>query len=506
MKNLTSLILMLMVLPVSSQNFSIIHADMNRMYKNNGNLLALKINSIEVPSPLTDDTIFHGYPQANDVGDCVETDSPFWLGEPVLKKENGDVVFHNLNDQSIHIKNQSYTAPGYEWNCYSSGNLQNILTIKATVDSVYQTGFLGLTDSVKVIGFQAYGADGNEEESPVNGKSIEISKNYGLIKTLPFAVFPNVNASGDYYPSPETEFQIAGMNNPKTGAQNLTKLKAFDYDPGNVFHIKEEYYSGSPEQSISESRNTIMKCLERTEYEDSLVYRLSKHSWYKKTIYYPDSNAVTEYITYDTVEKTYQPSAEFDAFPYEAYVIDEGSSPDLYQNKMTTGLNGYAKMIEMPIALDWNNNGCFNTYTSDGCFYHPATRYGTYYPGLGGPYYNCSFGMFNTTKRNLVYYEKGDDVWGEPITIPTDLQAINLHSGAFKIYPNPAKDFIIAEFSCKPQEKAKLIIYDFSGSKVRQYIIDQAKTGITHDLSSGLYFYRFQKRNRTINTGKIIIE
>lgn len=496
-----------MVLPLSAQNFNIVHADMNRMYKNSGDLLALTFTSVEIPTPLADDTIFHSYSQANQIGECVEPDSPFWLGEPVLKKENGDVVFNNLNDQSILIKNQNSTAPGYEWNCYSSGNLQNNLTIKATVDSVYQTNFLGLTDSVKSIRFQAYNTDGNEIESPVNGKSIEISKNYGLIKTLPFAVFPNVSASGDYYPSPETEFQIAGMSSPKKGAQNLTKLKAFDYQPGDEFHIKEEYISGSPEQSTSENINTIMKCLERTEYEDSLVYLLSKHRWYKKTIYYPDSNAVTEYITYDTVEKTYQPSAEFDAFPYETYVIDDGSSPDLYQNKMTAGSNGYAKRIEKRIALDWNNDGCFNTYTSDGCFYHPATRYGMYRPGLGGPYYNCSFGMFNTTKRNLVYYEKGDDSWGEPITIPTGNRTITERSvNNFTLFPNPGKDFFIAEFDGEPFKNTKLIIYDSQGITIRQYNLNETKTKITHNLKSGLYIYQVKKQNQTFKSGKLIIE
>ena len=512
MKNLISLLLfIIIVFPSFSQDYQVIRENMERMYKHDGSVLGLRIDSVEPGSPLSGDTFYHGFYQVSEISDsCVTPYGPFWLGDPILKKESGDFLFHNKNGKTILIKNQNHTNIGDEWNCFTSGNLQNSLTIKAIVDTALMFDFLGLTDSVKVIRFQAYDENGDETGSPVNGTKIKISKQHGLIQTLPFVVFPNVNSYSGFYPNPGRVFQVAGMTHPEVGISNLTKLKTYDYSPGDEIHVKKDHYVWGPYKSVSTLRNTILKCLERDQYDDSINYTMERQMWYKKEEHYPDNpsnDTIIEFTVFDTIQKVYTPSPRFDSYPRETYIETSSGSDfnQVYQNYMSSGYIAPSKGFKESLGFFDGNDSCFSIVNWDGCLM--GIMNGKYYRGLGGPYYYCIYG-FSHYHRNLVYWKKGDEEWGEPITIlPTGHNESPAgKKRSVRLYPNPSKDYFIIELPSLQDKNIEVTIFDHLGRKIQEYFPDKQKIRITHTLQPGIYLYWIRTGSGRKMTGKLIVK
>lgn len=508
MRILITLFLINLALPSSAQVYQLINNNMDRLYKHDGEIFGMRIDSIEPGTPLSGDTLYHGFYQVAEYGDCITPYGPFWLGDPIQKKENGDFVFHNFYGKSITIKNQSHTNIGDQWNCFTTGNLQNVLTIKATVDTALLFDFLGLTDSVKVIRFQAYDENGDETECPVNGTKIKISKHYGLIQTLPFVVFPNVENYSYSYPNSDDILYVVGMANPDTGISNLTRLEVFDYYPGDEIHIKTDhfYWNGSGTQTLLEDK--ILRCLQRFEFEDSLKYTMERQWWYKKEVNYndtPEDDTIIEFTRFDTVQKSYTPSERFDSYPKESYVNHYSDDHNfVYQNSMDSLFLGSSKRLNRTVGTFLDDDTCMSIPSFDGCSVYEE---GDFYKGLGGPYYYCTnFGSYDY-KRELVYYKKGDQEWGNPINIfPTDNKnPATTNKDAYRIYPNPADDYFIVEMPGSMKKNIKMLIFDNFGRKIFSCFPEGKRERINHSLSPGIYIYHFTKGSKTLQTGKLVV-
>ena len=507
MKRLTGIILAIITLPAFAQDYELIRANMDRIYGGDyASRLGLRIDSVEEAAPMSGDTLYHGYHQVGEIGDfCVRHDAPFWLGDPILKKENGDFQFHNLDGEPILIKNQSNMEIGYEWECYTTGDLQNVLTVKAIVDTITYEDFIGLTDSVKYIRFQAYGEEGDEVDCPVNNKTLKISKNHGLIQTPAFVVFPDINSYQNYYPASHEVFQVLGMTYPDQGISNLTKLEAFDFNPGDEIHTK--YYHYTWELSRTQ-RDKILRCLDKEILsDDSVINVMERQMWYKKEIFNSDGtiDSVIETTTFDTVNKLYTSSPRFDSYPKETYIDSSSRLNLVYQNTMSGGFIGPSKRLDIPVGHIYHPDSCMSVGSSDGCFV--GNPNGRYYKGLGGPYYYCTYG-FSEYERELVYWKKGDEQWGEPLDIViTDNEYSSMSSeNQCNIYPNPADEYFVVEGASFSFDNSRLEIYNSMGRKIKEYQLDSHKTRLTHSLSSGIYFYKVLSGNSILKTGKLIIK
>jgi hypothetical protein len=132
--------------------------------------------------------------------------------------------------------------------------------------------FIGLNDSVKTITLNV--KDGNRNVIPyyLNGKTLMLSKNYGLIELPDLYIFPDSYSQSGYF-----TFKLVGKTNPNKGKVNLTSREIFDFDVGDEFHISRSYKYLDMPGFYQYSWLTILKVLDRTDYagEDSVRYTWS---------------------------------------------------------------------------------------------------------------------------------------------------------------------------------------------------------------------------------------
>ena len=147
--------------------------------------------------------------------------------------------------------------------------------------------------------------------------NLQISKNYGFIKTFNFYLFPDITV--DYPPDQFEELDLAGLSNPKTGVQNLTWFDVNDFRPGDELHILDESSTWFGNVSgYTTTNKAVYKYLDRTDYEDSIVYHYSR----RQSIYtlWSDSSSFKFYN--DTLKEVIKPDTLFDKLPGAAIVSD----------------------------------------------------------------------------------------------------------------------------------------------------------------------------------------
>jgi hypothetical protein len=81
-------------------------------------------------------------------------------------------------------------------------------------------------------------------------------------------------------------------------------------------------------------------------------------------------------------------------------------------------------------------------------------------------------------------------------------------SFSFNLYPNPTKsDFVVELDNYNFQSSLKLNVLNVLGQVTKVVSINSNKTIVnTSDLTEGVYFYQLQDENKTLKTGKIILE
>jgi hypothetical protein len=170
---------------ISSQNYRVLQPGRTSMFQSeNGNILGMRVDSVKNDG---NDTVFYLLKNLQQVDyECYQLEGPSWMGDRITIKPNGESIFYNLDQEEILIKTRA--VQGESWVCYSTSSLSFI----AMVDSIRLSEFLGLTDSVRYISFQAQNGDGQNISHYINAKKIAISKNYGLTGTINFFNFPDI--------------------------------------------------------------------------------------------------------------------------------------------------------------------------------------------------------------------------------------------------------------------------------------------------------------------------
>ena len=106
---------------------------------------------------------------------------------------------------------------------------------------------------------------------------------------------------------------------------------------------------------------------------------------------------------------------------------------------------------------------------------------------------------------NLVYYKKGNEVWGNAIPLHIDSKTAN--NRLLKVYPNPVTDNFNLLLEQSPTENYELSIYSSSGALVKQKQLsafsNQYNVNI-QDLKSGVYFVRLESDGEIVYNGKFI--
>ncbi len=457
-----------------SQNYQTVNSGRTSLFSGVGTK-AIRIDSVHVSG---DSTL---YPfatiQQHDI-ECFSVDQASLIGPKIIIRNNGQNLFINRNNDTITINTGAEVNES--WVAFQPAQGHKII---AMVTSKEKLTFLGLDDSVKTIGFQAYDGNNQPVNHSINEKTIQLSKEYGFKQVMNFYLFPDLE-------SPELDetlisMELIGMTNPQVGLQNFTWLDVFDFQSEDEIHIietstEEEIFSNI---SRSQTKMLIFKYLTRNDTLNGLNYAYSLEQGIHNTF-----NGTTTYqYMFDTINTSVFPNPHFDklsgepvfaewVFVYNQYG-NEKVEPDM--NNMFTYDLGYP---------------CLGRIIADGCLHSSS-----YNKGLGGPYYSCSNLPGQSMDRTLVYYKKGNTTWGMPLTI------VSIENDAEKseieVYPNPASDLLYIK-NVTPDSNFE--IWDITGKTVARGMFSHANTISVQNLTKGVYFLIVTGRNGEVKTCRFL--
>ncbi|MBE0637338.1 MAG: T9SS type A sorting domain-containing protein [Bacteroidales bacterium] len=483
-KLLQSIVILLSVIfQIQAQNYQTFNSGRIASYEDQWNVIKfVRIDSVNFQ---TDSVLmpFGGFQEIS-YQECYIIDGVSWLGKEIIVHDNGWNLFVTSEEDTVHIN--TAVTQGETWTAF---HRPGQLIITATLISHDVQNFLGLQDSVKTIGFQAYNHLMEPINHAINSMTVALSKNFGFVRTLNFALFP------DIYPyigndwDGLREFELIGLSDPQVGVQNLTWMEVHDFQPGDEFHV---YYFNATFFAPNELQQTIQRYLDREDFADSVRYSVER---IQSTLHYSYQGNTFEFI-HDTIIETYRPNEDFDKLPGEI-VFDEDWADGAFYYKLNTQWH-QAKIKPSPDFWLFNSGEyCWNYLIIDGCI----SDY-TWYKGLGGPYHNCDF--WGEIERSLVYYKKGSETWGTPLVIVGMEE--NQPKNGINIYPNPATDklWIMCEDTDLP---LTVEFYDLHGRLAKEVVLSETVQQIgLQEFTRGFYSYRIYNDAGLTGFGKVVIE
>lgn len=462
---------------LTAQNYQAVYSNrIAHFVDNSQNVQSLRIDSIVCNI----DTIFYPFTVIVEQGNyCYSPFKASWIGEKVIIDIDGNNYFMNFHADSIRIKTSA--ALNETWMAY---HLKDSIVIMATVVKHSKSFFLGIEDSVKTISFQCYDKNMDSLDTPLNEKQIELSENYGLIKTLDFYYFPNINDNG--YSSQE-ELVLVGLTNPQLGVQNITWKDIYNFMAGDELHIIEEFSDWREFGGRAYTRKSVFSYLNKNEIGDTIEYTYARKEYYKENI--NNEDFTTSFIN-DTVTERLTPQLDLNFLPNQP--IGAGLM-SFYRMTIADRLSKFSS-TEL---FARKNDSCWEHVMYDGCISSKE-----YIEGLGGPYYSCDLSFsFGGYSRYLAYYKKGDDVWGTPLA----LSSVKKESSSDEVVVMQVNDklkLIIRGFS--PFNSYYIFIYSSEGRLMLEKKLIESETMLElPNVLSGIYLYKVSNNGNLINSGKL---
>jgi hypothetical protein len=465
MKTLLTIILTAIFGISYSQNYSLLNTNRQCLF-NDGNY-CLRIDSI---SASNSDTSYFNYKQISSFDGCFKYNHTSWLGKFVTKTNNNVWKFVNANDDTLILKpNLDFGAKWYAGNLFSDSDT-------AFIDSIYQTTFLGITDSVKSITVYSINIT----------KKILISKNYGFVK------FIDIN---DEY----TVLTLAGITNPNIGLQNLSGADIFDFQVGDeyhtVFHNNSQITQGANEH-LEYVKHTILSANLNT---SGLTIVDSTYKLIKVSIFNFSTNPMTINTTFtetSSVQTVFTPNTiiqQFDKLPNEN-ILDSMNCDNGWNycvSYHSQGLtDGFKTKTTSFSGCYFGYNGANNCLSE--CLIDGMPNY-FYANKMGGPYnYILPFwGLGFGSEYHPVFHKRGNVVEGTPIDFLSILLGMeNKKSDTqIDIYPNPANDVITISNNIALKE---FEIYNSVGLLVLKTQLQQINIS---NLANGFYHIKIIKND-----------
>jgi hypothetical protein len=428
------------------------------------------------------DTIFISYRAIRDTTgstDCMDTTNGSVLGRKIVKNHSGWFYFFNKSGDTVKINSQASLNQSWKF-CMLPGNAY----MEAKVTSIGPDSVLGLIDQVKVITFQAKDAANNDIAHNLNQKSIKISQHYGLSKSL------------DIYSIPDdtTFFVLAGKTFPALGMQDLTWQEIYNFEVGDVFH-----YSA---WSNGAGWKTIKKVLSKTAYGiDSIVYTMehcvktleANYPYYETT----HDTITTKYILSTNPDNSLLSRLPDEFFPYNIVA-------DAYSYSMFASQNRKVKSI---FQNEYLYSGRYNN--EDTCWrrsegYYTFSVKGNYAEGLGKTLdylYLYNEGQPQHREEDLVYYKKGSEIWGTPVSTDcfslVGIPQTGKKEITVSITPNPVETRTEIQVSdLTENDNSYFILKDFLGRSVMQNNLVSNPYNLNREgLPAGLYFLSVYNKN-----------
>ncbi len=429
-------------------------------------------------SPGTEDTTYFSFPNVQEFGaiDCIDTTDSGILGDKVVKKGNGLFWLFNRNNDTIFFSTMALVNDTWEMFHLDYGEY-----IQATVLYQYNDTVLGIVDSVKLVQLQAKDSNQVNISHIFNQKIILLSQQYGFARIYDLRNFP----------SDTNTYLLAGKTDPALGIQQVSWTEVITFDVGDEFH----FYKVGQGYGGWASDNIIEKVLEKIQYgSDSVDYYIERcEEWVSYGVGGP-----VFWWEHDTSWVRYQfwgvnPLSSFDQVPQSFYP----NSP-VKAHKYNWFYNHYKGRRVKEIVYDYYKYiDTLSCWVIKNWYQYPiiTRRFGE---GLGCTYEyerGFSFPSDYSWEESLVYYKKGSETWGTPIstdcTTLVPIEDTPTQQNEILIYPNPASTYITIEKA----GEGHLSILNLNGQILITRQITESKTQIdVSRLPSGVYILKLVGR------------
>ncbi|MCX6235698.1 MAG: T9SS type A sorting domain-containing protein [Bacteroidetes bacterium] len=502
----TSLILTFILAPITyclSQNYQCVYEGGEFDYIDQANnIKAIRIDSV---TTIGTNIYYHNFCTirlSTEFPWCYSPYSASWIGKYVVVDPDGYNYFFNIDEDTIKIN--TLAVLNENWICYRFDNNDYV---EATVVSIDTLSFIGITDTVKTIQFQAKDGSGNPMSHPVNDYQLKLSKEHGLIQLVNFIVFPDLWTSWpneDYLES----FMLCGMSNPQIGRTNITFREVIDYDVGDEFHISEYFHaSNSPPYYVTDNILAILKVIDKMNSpgEDTVFYtyhRIMSHSRESTDTSFVDiyNDTIVETINFNSQE-----AIDFSYLPDESVI--PGNDIGIYFMRMIKPDVANGRTEKIASSTGWYGfyeDTCWTEISWDGCF--PDYEY---IQGCGGPYYWCVFG-FNEERRQLLFFQKGEEIWGTPLDPSVILGIDNTMLDGechVTIVPNPMHNEAVIKIEDGTDFPYLIEFYDVLGNRLAEMDVPSVSTPLPGTiLKPGIYIYTLTGQHGSVISGKLIVQ
>ncbi len=451
------------------------------------NIEALHVDSITTDPKGDAHHFIKTWDNADDNLGCRNATRSTWAGAKCIVAGNTYYFFNEAND-TITIKATNALSTPWKLYTYPNGNY-----IEAQFTTTTTLSFLGVTDFVKTLSMQLKNSVGNNITNAINTTILAMSENYGFTHTMNMLNFPTTINT----------YSLIGLSNPMLGEQALTPRTIFDYAIGDEFHY-EKIQSNPPFGSYTNSKiKKIITSIYRSADTDTVIYTSDKtintHSRHWSSGLESDSYTTTtlqeKYIFNDT---TYYPNQ----------AIQTKSTYSGYSHLGWFGqFATHTLKYDTDNKLTWENTGGEVSYNPvDDCWRFLIVDpqiYNTYWKGCG-LYYRDASTSPGIDSEQLVYYKKGTDSWGIPLSVTASSK------GDYKLsmFPNPLQGNQLLNMSTSNFNIRSVEVFNTTG--IKEINLDALNSNITTvDLSSlkkGMYIVHLFNENKESIISKLVIE
>ena len=444
-------------------------------------IAAFKSNA---PTIAGTDSVFSNYRRCNDdlpYGPWANSGANFsdssWAGCQVIVKPSGENILLNNHMDSLHFECLAQT--GNNWTLY---HFQNGDRFVAHVDSLGLDSVMGVPDSVKKISIVRTDSSGNQINDSLNNFTFRISKNFGLLTTVNIRHFPNSLVT----------YEIEGIDS-LIGSRRISPSSIFNFDVGDIFHYYSfDHISASVLQWQQEKRAILSKSF----ITDSVVYTI-QDSLYTQI---DDASSITTTLTGSVITESY--CTNFYAYDSLCSNLAEDitvTAGPFYMNYMTTWhrvVNNRRGIYSIPClqtaGFPLTDYVLRNLAACNGS---PAS-----FPG-GSNWFVEGLGLFNhyasmdstssvyIRSKELVYFQKGNETYGTPLSFPliNNITSPHSYSNSGIAFPNPANNDLTI-LNAKKYNQVILFNAIMKPVKIESNYVGEDLRINTNKISSGIYF------------------
>lgn len=469
-----------------AQSYNIIDNNKIYLYNNGGYINAVKVDSIKVQN---EENVFYHFNMYRDsyylINECIDVYGGSLLGKRNILTQDSVFKIITYFKDTVYIKPSAHLFDSWKLYKWSNGNY-----IEAAVRDISNQTVLGQTEEVKTITFYVKNSSGVIIESnPYNLKTILLSKYHGLIKTYDFYLFPNN----------ENVYNLIDITNQTENANNIVK-KIYNYNIGDIFHTvtKDLFYShNGVSYYISNGyvKYNIREVIDKELLNSGNYIKYTYKNCYKYESYYSGYNT---YISGDTsseiIDITIIHNNVFSQLPMQTFK----TSNNLYPYKIFQEVIKYQMGNRIDFCYEDRLDVVLNDTCWGGAYIDPMPTFYEYFEGCGGPYSAYDDWYGNVDSYKLVYYKKGSEEWGTPLSpdcerLNIDNITIDKSNPEISVFPNPCNQYIDVNVKNIKQPQITMELYNIEGKLIESYIINSNLSNRLNlsNLDKGIYFAKF---------------